>query len=151
MDPTQYKNTSKQYHIQFLKEFKSDYQNLLQWFPQTIQWDNFESQLLIDASERIPDTLYAYHSLILSTDSFEEVIPLLEEIEINRLGNYRGYEGIIADIIPCFLNLLLKIRKHQMLKIYLPQEIKIMEMALDKYKTSQIQYMVDNLVSSIPN
>ena len=151
MDPKQYKNTIKQYHVKFLKEFENDYQNLLQWFPQTVHWDSFESQLLIDASERIPDTLYAYHSLILSTDSFEDAIPLLEEIETYRLGNYKGYEGIIADIIPCFLNLLLKIRKHQMLKIYLPQEIKIMETALDKYKTSQIHHMVDNLVSSIPN
>ena len=74
----------------------------------------------------------------------------LEEIEINRLGNYDSrLNGLISDIIPCFLNLLYKIRKHEMLKIYLPDEIKIMETALEKYRNLQIQNMVNNLITSI--
>ena len=150
MDIKKYQKSCKEKYCIFLEEFEKDYHQVLEWFPETVEWNNYESTSLVNLKERISNTIYAYHSLILSTTSFEQVIPLLEEIEINRLGNYdAGLNGLISDIIPCFLNLLYKIRKYEMLKIYLPHEIKIMETALDKYKNLQIKNMVDNLVGII--
>lgn len=150
MDIKKYKNGCKEQYAIFLNEFKKDYQKVLEWFPETVEWNDFESSSLVDVKEKISNKMFAYHSLILSTTSFEQVVPLLEEIEIDRLGNYDAFlDGLISDIIPCFLNFLNKIRKHEMLKIYLPHEIKIMETALDKYKNLQIKNMVDNLVGII--
>jgi len=150
MNPLKYLESKTKKFQQFLEEYKLEYEKISTWFPQTIKWELYSDEF-IEIEDILPYKIQQCDTLLRLTCTFEEALPLLEEIEIRRFGTDKESElnGLISDLIPCFLNLLHKIRHYQLLKLYLPEEIIIMEKALETHRTKQIEKMVNNVITTI--